>query len=138
MPDTLSQPDTDALHKIVTDLEAAWNAGDGAAFAKDFADDADFVNIRAEHHRGKAAIAAGHQGIFDTIYKGSTNSFEVRSARALSPDIAVVHVDATLVCPVGPFAGANNALYSMVTRRVGDGWEIVSFHNTLAPPNRQG
>lgn len=138
MPDVLSPADTDALHRMVADLESAWNAGDGAAFAKDFAEDADFVNVRAEHHRGKEAIAAGHQGIFDSIYRGSTNRYAVRSLRSLGTEVALAHVDSTLVCPTGPLQGTNKALFSMVVRRVGEGWEIVAFQNTLAPPNREG
>jgi uncharacterized protein (TIGR02246 family) len=133
MPEALSQADTDALHKIVANMQDAWNVGDGARFAQDLAEDADFVNIRAEHHQGRDVIAAGHQGIFDTIYKGSTNRYEVKSARALSPDTALVHVDSTLECPTGPLTGTSRALFSMVARRKGGAWEIVSFHNTLAP-----
>lgn len=33
------------LHRIVEQLEAAWNNGDSAGFAAPFADDADFVHI---------------------------------------------------------------------------------------------
>ena len=42
-----------------------------------FADDADFVSIRAEHLRSREVIAKGNQGIFDTIYKGSAVRYEV-------------------------------------------------------------
>ena len=47
--------------------------------------------------------------------------------------MAVAHVDATLECPSGPLVGKSQALFSMVMRRAGSGWEIVSFHNTLLP-----
>ena len=63
---------------IVKELEASWNAADGARFGLPFTEDADFVTIRGEHVRTREAIAAGHQAIFDTIYKGSV----VRSRRA--------------------------------------------------------
>jgi len=56
---------------VVSDLVKAWNAADGPAFGRHFAEDADFVNIRGEHFQTREAIAKGHQGIFDTIYKGS-------------------------------------------------------------------
>jgi uncharacterized protein (TIGR02246 family) len=45
---------------LVGELERAWNAGDGVAFARPFAEDADFVNIRGEQARTRDAIAAGH------------------------------------------------------------------------------
>jgi uncharacterized protein (TIGR02246 family) len=49
---------------LVGGLETTWNAADGVAFARPFAEDADFVNVRGEHFRTRDAIANGHQGIF--------------------------------------------------------------------------
>ena len=40
-----------AVADLVSELEKAWNAADGAAFGRPFAEDADFVNIRGEHFR---------------------------------------------------------------------------------------
>jgi uncharacterized protein (TIGR02246 family) len=50
------------VSEIVADLERAWNTADGAAFARSFAEDADFVNIRGDHLRGRDVIGKGHQG----------------------------------------------------------------------------
>jgi len=133
MTTPLTTTDRAAIDALVHSLEAAWNAGDGDAFAAPFAADADFVNVRAEHHRGRQAIAAGHTAIFRSIYAGSTNQYIVRSARLLTGDVALVHVDAALDVPSGPLAGRLRALYSMVLVRQGSGWEVASFHNTLEP-----
>jgi uncharacterized protein (TIGR02246 family) len=62
---------------VVGGLENAWNAADGDRFARPFADDADFVNIRGQHVRTRDAIAKGHHGIFNTIYKGSIVRYQV-------------------------------------------------------------
>ena len=48
----------------------AWERADGASFATAFAEDADFVNILGAAFSGRGSIAAQHQLIFDTIYKG--------------------------------------------------------------------
>jgi uncharacterized protein (TIGR02246 family) len=88
-----------AFETIVGQLEAAWNAMDGSAFAAPFAENADFVTIRGEHFPGKPAIAAGHDAIFRTIYAGSKNNLTVESARLLRPDVALVHVHALLDAP---------------------------------------
>src|SRR5882724_12297653 len=101
----LAPADRVALENIVRQLEAAWNAMDGSAFAAPFAVDADFVNIRGEHFRGRAAIAAGHAAIFRTIYAGSTNQYTVEGLRLLRPEVALVHVYAMLDAPQGPLAG---------------------------------
>jgi uncharacterized protein (TIGR02246 family) len=120
-----------ALENIVRQLETAWNALDGSAFAAPFAGDADFVNIRGEHFNGRAAIAAGHAGIFRTIYAGSSNQYTVESVRLLRSEVALVHVRALLDVPQGPLAGRHRACFSLVVTREPGGWEIAALHNTL-------
>ena len=112
-------------------LEQAWNRADGTAFGEVFAEDSDFVNILGEHHRGRAAIAAGHQAIFDTIYAGSTVRYTITQARALDDRVILGHVSATLTVPSGPLAGEINALLSLVVVRGGDEHRIAAFHNTV-------
>lgn len=134
MNDPLSSTDYTAIEDVIRILESAWNAADGTAFAVPFAPDADFVTIRAEHFHGQDAIAKGHDAILHTIYAGSKNRYTVESMRLLRPDVALVHVKSVLNAPQGPLAGQHNALFSAVLIRVATGWQIVSFHNTLAPP----
>ena len=134
MPADLAPGDRAAIERIVAQLEAAWNAMDGNAFAAPFADDADFVNIRADHFHGRPAIAAGHTAIFQSIYAGSTNRYAIETARLLHPDVALVHVHAVLNAPQGPLAGRHNARFSLVLTKGPGAWQIASFHNTLEPP----
>jgi uncharacterized protein (TIGR02246 family) len=131
MSTDLGSADQAALEGIVGQLEAAWNAQDGPAFAAPFARDADFVTIRGEHFSGRPAIAAGHAAIFRTVYAGSTNRLTIESARLLSPEVALVHVHALLDAPVGPLAGRHGARFSLVLTKEPGGWEIAAFHNTL-------
>ena len=133
MTNSNSAADRGAIDEIVGGLEAAWNAGDGGRFGAPFAADADFVTIRAEHFRGREAIANSHAAIFRTIYPGSVNRFTIESVRFLRPDLALVHVDATLDAPAGPLTGRHAAKFSAVLTREPGGWQIASFHNTLAP-----
>jgi len=116
---------------LVGELERAWNAGDGAAFGRPFADDADFVNIRGEHVRTRAVIANGHQGIFNTIYKGSAVQYHVSNARAIAPDVLVAHVKSTLRAPTDPLAGQHSSLFTLVLIQDRGDWRITAFHNTL-------
>jgi uncharacterized protein (TIGR02246 family) len=119
------------VSEIVSNLEKAWNAADGTGFAQPFAEDADFVNIRADHFHTRAVIAQGHQGIFDTIYKGSVVRYQLASVREISPKVLLAHVKATLRVPTGPMAGEMDALYSLVLVQNGNDWHIAAFHNTL-------
>lgn len=112
-------------------IEDAWNTGDGHAFGEAFTEDADFVDIRGDHHRGRRAIAGGHQAILDSIYKGSKVKYEVTAARELGTDVRVLHARATLDCPAGPLAGVNQSTITSVLVRSDGGWKISAFQNTL-------
>src|ERR1043165_8699624 len=76
------------LRENVRQLEAGWNAKSGAAFAKPFAEDADYVVINGTQIKGREAIAQGHQHIFDTVYKDSTLTLSVKQVRMLRADVA--------------------------------------------------
>ena len=123
--------DREAVSKIVKELEDSWNAADGARFGVPFTEDADFVTIRAEHLRGREVIAKGHQGIFDTIYKGSTVRYEVSGVRSVAPGVMLAHVKTHLKAPAGPLAGEHNSLFTIVLVQQQRDWRIAAFHNTL-------
>ncbi len=138
MPTLLTAADHAAIGSIDLSLEQARNAADGNAFGAAFATDADFVNVRAEHHRGRPAIAAGHDAILQTMYARSRNHYRATSARALRADVALVHVESHLDASSGLLAGRHRALFPMVLLRAdGTTWEIMSFHSTLAPVDSQ-
>ena len=121
--------------RLLKQLEDAWNGGDGQAFAAPFTEDAEFVNIRGEHHTGRTAIATGHQAIFDSIYKDSVNKYEVIVAKRLADDILYVLGRATLNAPTGPMAGEHNSHFSVVLSCADEGdWQVALFHNTLVAP----
>ena len=122
------------VSEIVGDLEQAWNAADGAGFARHFSEGADFVNIRGDHLHTRDVIAKGHQGIFDTIYKGSVVSYRPAGVRSIAPGVLLAHVRATLNAPIGPLAGENHSLFTMVLVQEQSGWRIAAFHNTLIAP----
>ena len=119
------------VSELVGELEEAWNAADGAGFARSFAEDADFVNIRGEHFRTREVIAKGHQSIFNTIYAGSVVHYQVAGVRAIAPEVLLAHVRATLKAPTGPLAGEHSSLFTLVLVQDQDAWCIAAFHNTL-------
>ena len=122
--------------ELIGRLERAWNEADGRAFGEPFTPDADFVDIRGEYHRGPEAIAAGHQAIFDSIYKGSNTDYELIQARELSDDVILAQTSGLLRVPSGPLAGEHSAVQTLVLVRGGDGWKIAGFHNTLVAPQQ--
>ena len=113
-------------------VESAWNAADGERYGAQFADVTDFVNIRGEHHHGNGSyIGAAHQGIFDTIYRGSTVRYAVDEARLVAPGVVVAHATSTLDAPSGPLFGTHNSKMTVVLVEEGGRWQATAFHNTL-------
>ena len=119
--------DESAIRKIVASLQDGWNKGDGKAFAAPFAADADYVVVNGMRIKGRDEIAAGHQRIFDTVYKNSHNTGTVQSIRFLRDDVAVVHVEWHL--KRSP-TDEGKAMNSMVMTKEKGQWSIVAFHNT--------
>lgn len=124
-------------NELIGRLEQAWNEADGRVFGQPFTADADFVDIRGECHRGQEAIAAGHQAIFDSIYKGSSTNYKLIQARELSDDVILAHSTGVLRAPSGPLAGEHSSVQSLVLVRGAEEWKIAGFHNTLVAPQQQ-
>ncbi|HEX2786070.1 MAG TPA: SgcJ/EcaC family oxidoreductase [Ilumatobacteraceae bacterium] len=113
-------------------MERAWNDADGAAFGSVFADDTDFVNIRGEHHRGDGAfVGRAHQGLFDSVYAGSTVHYHPEVARLIAPGCVVAVAGATLVAPTGPLQGTNHSRITATIIETDGRWMVTAFQNTL-------
>ena len=89
------------------------------------------VDIRGGHHRGRAAVAAGHQALFDSLYAGSGLRYQLDTARQLTPECVVAVADATLDTPAGPAAGVHRSRLTAVVTAEVDTWTIAAFHNSL-------
>ena len=124
--------DEAAMRESVKQMETGWNTKSGALFAKPFAEDADYVVINGMYIKGRAAIEAGHQRIFDTIFKDTTISLTVKQIRFLRPDVAVVHVSGQRVGPTKDLT--QDAMITIVMTKQKNGWLIAAFQNTAVAP----
>jgi uncharacterized protein (TIGR02246 family) len=122
--------DEAAIRKIVGRIQDGWNRGDGQAFAAPFAKTADYVIVNGMRIKGREEIAAGHQRIFETIYKNSHNTGTVQSIRFIRPDVAVVHIEWHLKLSEGDTARESRAMSSMVMTKENGQWTVIAFHNT--------
>jgi uncharacterized protein (TIGR02246 family) len=116
---------------VLEHLERCWNEADGSGFGQPFAADCDFVDIRGGHHRGRAAVGAGHQALFDSIYRGSTVRYRLDSVRELVPGCLVAIASATLDAPTGPAQGVGHSRITLVLTERDGVWPVAAFHNTL-------
>lgn len=131
MTTIVERPATAIATALLEQMAQAWNQADGAAFAEPFAEDADFVDIRGVHHRGRTAIGHGHQAIFDSIYAGSRVRYELDTVRAVAPGCLVAIASATLDAPTGPLQGVNRSRFTLTITEQADGWAVAAFQNTL-------
>lgn len=122
---------TEIARGVLQRLEQAWNAGDGEAYGRPYADEAWFVNLQGLLAYGREAIAAGHARIFDTIYAGSTNRMQLVDARRVADDVIVSTARNTLDCPHGPLVGVHQAIVTSLLMRSADRWAIVASQTTL-------
>ena len=125
----VSERDEKAIRANVEQIVKGWNMKSGAELAKPFAEDSDYVVINGMHLKGRAANAAGHQQIFDTIYKNDDISATVEQIRFLRPDVAVVHVLAERF-PKTNKSQTTKARLTLVMVKNNDKWEIAAFQNT--------
>lgn len=121
--------DEKAIRANVEQFVRGWNAKSGAEFAKPFAEDADYVVVNGMYLKGRAAIAAAHQRIFDTIYKNDDIAATVEKIRFLRQDVAIAHVFAERF-PKADKSQASPARLTLVMFKDGGTWEIAAFHNT--------
>jgi uncharacterized protein (TIGR02246 family) len=132
-----ASPDETAVRNIIQDEIAAWNAGDAAAFARHFAADGTFTNIRGQFFTGREAFMEKHDFIFKGIYRGTTMKQDFVSLKFVRPDVAVVE---TLTAVIGiqkllpgmstDDKGHLRSRLLQVMVKDGGEWKIVAFHNT--------
>lgn len=122
--------DEASVRQAVQQLENGWNTRDGKAFAAPFAADADYVVVNGMYVKGREAIEKGHQQIFDTVFKDSTNKATVKGVRFVRADVAVVHVEWNLAVRSDGKEDKARALNTLLMTKDGDKWSIAAFHNT--------
>ena len=125
--------DEAAMRESVKQMETGWNTKSGAAFAKPFAEDADYVVINGMYFKGRAAIETAHQRIFDTVFKDTKITLTVKQIRFLRGDVAVVHVTGHRDGPTDELK--QDAMLTLVMTKEKQGWVIAAFQNTQITRN---
>ena len=130
----------EAVEAIARKHEQAWNAHDHRAYETLFTEEADFVNVIAQHARGREAVARDFEQIHRTFMRNSVLKIEGSEVRPLTDDSAIAHIRWSMT-GVEKVPGWNIpdvrhgiALYVLVKR---DGeWKITAFQNTEEVPVR--
>ncbi|MFE4545921.1 SgcJ/EcaC family oxidoreductase [Streptomyces sp. NPDC056785] len=125
----MADSEADGVRALWRWMAEGWRLGDAEAFGAVFAEDVDFVTVRGEELRGRAAVVAGHARLFAGPFKGTRLIPEIRMVRSVGAGLTLVHA-VTVIEPGGPATHAQ-----ALVADDGSGRRIVAFHNmTVTAP----
>ncbi len=137
-----ASPDETAVRNIIQEEIAAWNSGDAVGFARHFAADGTFTNLRGQFFTGREAFMERHDFIFKGIYRGTAMKQDVVSLKFVRPDVAVVETLMAVIgiqkLPPGMNVDDKGRLRSRLLQvmvKEGGEWKIGTFHNTDVRPD---
>jgi len=115
-----------AVDECLSRIVAAWDAGDAAAFAAEFTDDASYVIFAGIVSLGREEIEKAHVPVFEKWQKGSRMSMrEVH--RRISGDSVIVVTEGG----IGKGRGVrHNKVQTFVFVDDGNAWRCAAFQNT--------
>jgi uncharacterized protein (TIGR02246 family) len=127
-----------AIALVFQTLVDSWNKHDMVAFAAQFAEDADFVNVIGMHWHGRHEIEARHVEVHRTIFRDSSLRMLDFSLRPLAAGLVLGHMKWEMTGhesrPRELFSELRNGLISAVFVQQDGRWLIASFHNTDIVP----
>jgi uncharacterized protein (TIGR02246 family) len=130
--------DVQAIHALVDQMTAAFNAHDARAATAMYADDADFVSVRGERAHGRTEIEKQLAHIFATRAGATTLRALDTSIRLPRSDVAVVHVTnelSGLVALDGSRLPPHQELSVRLLLKANGQWKVAAFHNTIIAAN---
>jgi uncharacterized protein (TIGR02246 family) len=116
--------DEEAVRGLVDQIADAWERGDATAYASYHTPDADLVDFRGTHVKGRSEIAGLLQPLFDGPLRDTRVEAEIVDVRFLSPEVALMHSIGQIV-PTG-----GSSVQTFVVTKGPDSWLIAAFQNT--------
>jgi uncharacterized protein (TIGR02246 family) len=126
------------IETVVSAVVEAWNRHDMKAYAAQFTEDADFVNVVGMHFRGRPQIESVHIDLHRTIFKNSNLRAVNTIIRPVNDQVAMAHVAWEMTGAEG-LPGWNvpelrKGMMGLVLMRTGDRWLITAAQNTDLVP----
>ena len=126
------------IEAVVSALTESWNRHDMTAYAAQFTEDADFVNVVGMHWRGCREIEAQHAHLHRTIFRNSTLRDLDRSVRLLDRGVALPHVRWEMIghesLPGWHIPEIRHGVLTAVLVQKGEGWRVTAVQNTDIVP----
>jgi uncharacterized protein (TIGR02246 family) len=127
--------DEEAIRELVAAFVTGWNAGDGDACARPFAENADFTAVTGVRARSRDLIARGHAEILSTVFSGTVLSATVNDIVFLRPDVAAADVTFRIAPKADKPWLPPYSSCGLVATKERDAWSIALFRN-LVPYGR--
>lgn len=108
-------------------IRAAWDAGDAAAYAAEFTEDASYVIFAGILSSGRAGIARDHVPVFEKWQRGTKMSMRLLELHFATPDVAITVTEGGL--GKGSRIGFDK-VQTFVFVRQGPVWRCTAFQNT--------
>ncbi|MEV4104468.1 SgcJ/EcaC family oxidoreductase [Nonomuraea sp. NPDC049649] len=115
------------IRDLLDRVYETWNAGDAAAYARLFTEDADYITYFGATMKGRQAIEEGHRKLFTMPIK--LESRGEPAIRTLGDGVALIIATGGSTVDGAPDPGRDSILtYTAV--RTPEGWRFASFQNT--------
>ena len=128
-----SSADSAAIQKSVASFSDAFNRHDPRACAARYVEDGDFTGLQGKLSHGRKELEEHYTSVFTTGLKTVRSSFELKSIRFLTPEIASVDIEWTAngsKAPDGSDLPTRKGLINWVMTRRGGQWLIAVYHES--------
>jgi uncharacterized protein (TIGR02246 family) len=116
-----------ALHLLVAELDARWNARDAESMSRLFTTSVDFRIYGARHHRSREEFRSHYAAAFARIAPDVRHATKLTTVRLLAPGVALLDGE-VVVSKVGdPEAEARRFDYSAVAINLDGAWLFDTF-----------
>lgn len=122
--------DEEAIRALVDRQVKGWAAGDPAAYASVFTADADYITFLGTHHTGRDAITASYVPLFRRLLKGTRLLIDITEVRFLTPDVALVHANASVSKGARWRHRRGTRVNTSVAVRTDGRWQLAASQNT--------
>jgi uncharacterized protein (TIGR02246 family) len=140
-PNMTGVPELQAVSEDTTDIAAVlqslmdtWNRHDMVAYAANFAENADFVNVLGERYTGREQIEAQHVRIHKTVMRNSQLWNTEYTVRKLTSEVAIAHVNWGMrgheAPPEWHIPEIRKGVLTVVLVRESGKWQITAAQNT--------
>ena len=131
-----SRSDEEAIQRLASQFERAWNTHDMTLLGDMVTDDVDFVNVIGLHWKGRQQVVDEHAALHRDRFKNSVWANERVTVQFVRPDVALARVEWTTRGDLQGKAGnlqpgpPRRGIFLWVVVKDAGAWRIRAVQNT--------